>query len=101
MNNPFPAVEILFSDKSPDRLNSKDWSGKSIFSPLSEFSPTAQYQAKPHLVGNEASLYPTYCGDKKKMEKSYRNVTGTIFPSELREISASSLGKRQLVRRCE
>jgi len=52
-------------------------------------------------VGNSGSLYPTYCGDKKKIEKSYRKVTGTIFPNERRGISASPLRKPQLIRRCE
>jgi hypothetical protein len=101
MNNPFAAVEILFSNKSPDRLHPKDRSGKSIFSPLSRFSPTTQFQAKPHLVGNKTSLYPTYCGDKEKIEKSYKNVTRTIFPNELGRIPASPLRKPQLIRRCE
>jgi len=33
MDNPFAAVEILFFNKSPDRLKLKERSGKSIFQP--------------------------------------------------------------------
>jgi hypothetical protein len=33
MDFPFEAVEITFSDKSPDRLKTEDWSGKSDFQP--------------------------------------------------------------------
>jgi len=38
MDFPFAAVEILFSDKSPDRLYTKEWSGKSNFQPAFQVS---------------------------------------------------------------
>jgi hypothetical protein len=94
-------LKFNFQTNHPTVSNQKNGRESQFFSPLFGFSPTAQFQAKPHLVGNRASLYPTYCGDKKKMGKSYEKVTRTIFPNEFEGISASSLRKQQLVRRCE
>jgi hypothetical protein len=36
--------------------------------------PTAQFTAKPHLVGNVGSIYPTYCGGKEIFKKSCEGV---------------------------
>jgi hypothetical protein len=69
----FKMVEITFSDKSPDRLSAEERSGKSTFGLPPGIPPSCRFSAKPHLVGNIPTLYPTYCGDKKNFQKSYTN----------------------------
>jgi hypothetical protein len=81
---PFAAVEIYFATNHPTALTQKTGRENQLLSPLSKFSPTAQFQAKPHLVGNRASLYPTYCGDKKNLKKSYWNDIPKQNPVNLR-----------------
>jgi hypothetical protein len=72
MNLPFAAVEIVFQTNHPTVSKQKISREKfHIYALLFRPSPTAQLSAKPHLVGNVASLYPTYCGDKKIFQKSY------------------------------
>jgi hypothetical protein len=72
MNLPFAAVEIVFQTNHPTVLKQKISREKLHFNaPFLRSSPTAQLSAKPHLVGNDVSLYPTYCGDKKNFQKSY------------------------------
>jgi hypothetical protein len=71
----------------PTVLTQKTGRENQLHSPLSGFSPTAQFQAKPHLVGNERRICPTYCGCKKIFKKSCGKVTGTIFPNKIRQIS--------------
>ena len=71
--------KFYFVTNHPTALTQKTGRENQLLSPLFGFSPTAQFQAKPHLVGNSGSLYPTYCGDKKNIEKSYRKVTTIIY----------------------
>jgi hypothetical protein len=89
--------KFYFATNHPTALTQKTGRENQLHSPLSGFSPTAQFQAKPHLVGNSASLYPTYCGDKKNLKKSYWNDIPKQNPVNL----APALRKRQLIRRGE
>ncbi|HEY4983487.1 MAG TPA: hypothetical protein VIJ24_00330, partial [Verrucomicrobiae bacterium] len=81
----------------PTALTQKTGRENQLHSPLSGFSPTAQFQAKPHLVGNERRICPTYCGCKKILNKSYGNDIPKQNPANL----APALRKRQLIRRGE
>jgi hypothetical protein len=65
--------KFYFATNHPTALTQKTGRENSLFRPFLRLSPTARFQAKPHLVGNRASLYPTYCGDKKNFQKSYGN----------------------------
>jgi len=73
MDFPFAAVEILFSNKSPDRLYTKDWSGKSNFQPAFRVFANRPIPSETPFSGQCGSLYPTYCGDKKNLQKSYND----------------------------
>jgi hypothetical protein len=64
--------KFYFATNHPTALTQKTGRENQLLNLLSGFSPTAQFQAKPHLVGNSASLYPTYCGDKKNLKKKLR-----------------------------
>jgi hypothetical protein len=65
--------KFYFATNHPTALTQKTGRENQLLSPLSKLSPTAQFQAKPHLVGNSGSLYPTYCGSKKNFQKSYND----------------------------
>jgi hypothetical protein len=65
--------KFYFVTNHPTALTQKTGRENQLSSPLSGFSPTAQFRAKPHLVGNRRSLYPTYCGDKENFQKSCWN----------------------------
>ncbi|MGA2802710.1 MAG: hypothetical protein ABSE97_10145 [Verrucomicrobiota bacterium] len=74
MNFPFGAAEISFQTNHPTVSNQKTVGKIKFLTPLFRFSPTAPFPAKPHLVGNGESIYPTYCGGKEIFEKSYAVV---------------------------
>src|ERR1035437_6856996 len=76
--------KFYFVTNHPTALTQKTGRENQFFSPLSGFSPTAQFQAKPHLVGNIERLYPTYCGDKENFKKSYWNDIPKQNPANLR-----------------
>jgi len=91
-------VEISFSDKSPDRLTTEKRSGKQLFGLLPEILPSCRFPAKPHLVGNIPTLYPTYCG---KQEKFSKKLQQRYSPCECLKNPPSALQKPPLIRRCE
>jgi hypothetical protein len=74
MDFPSGAVEISFQTNHPTVSNQKTVGKIKLSNPLFRFSPTAPFPAKPHLVGNVGSVYPTYCGGKEIFKKSYEGV---------------------------
>src|SRR3974390_3389483 len=66
-------VEILFQTNHPTASEQKNGRENQLFGLLPEILPSCRFTAKPHLVGNRPTLYPTYCGDKKNFQKSYTN----------------------------
>jgi hypothetical protein len=75
--------KFYFATNHPTALTQKTGRENQLLSPLSGFSPTAQFQAKPHLVGNERRICPTYCGCKEILNKSYGNDIPKQNPANL------------------
>src|SRR5689334_3018794 len=65
---------MYFENKQPTGLTEAQ-SGKTTFAAHSIGFASLLAKAKPHLVGNDATLSPTHCGDKEIFKKSYSIVT--------------------------
>jgi hypothetical protein len=66
-------LKFCFQTNHPTASEQKNGREINFFGLLSEISPIDWFSAKPHLVGNTATLYATYSGDKKNFQKSYGN----------------------------
>src|SRR5690348_5570475 len=64
-------LKFRFHTNHPTASGQKNSRENQLFYPLPKTLPICQFSAKPHLVGNIPTLYPTYCGDKKNFQKSY------------------------------
>jgi hypothetical protein len=90
MNFPFEAVEITFSDKSPDRLKTEERSGNQIFRLTFQV-----FVNRPFL--NETPFSGQQQNSKHNMlwlqENFAKKVTKKIFANEINGIQASLLEK--------
>jgi hypothetical protein len=66
-------LKFHFQTNRPTASGQKNGREINFFGLLPEILPIRQFPVKPHLVGNNATIYPTYCGDKKNLQKSYTN----------------------------
>jgi hypothetical protein len=66
-------VKFRFQTNRPTASEQKNGRENNFLGLLPGISPTYKFPAKPHLVGNTATIYPTYSGDKKNFQKSYEN----------------------------
>jgi hypothetical protein len=77
-------LKFRFQTNHPTASEQKNGRENQLSSLLCEVLPTCSLPAKPHLVGNGATLYPTYCGDKENFQKSYTNDIPRAKPGKSR-----------------
>jgi len=75
-------VEIPFQTNHPTASEQKNGRENRLFGLLPRILPSCQFPTKPHLVGNRPTLYPTYCGDKKNFQKSYKDDIPHVNPQK-------------------
>jgi hypothetical protein len=72
MGIPLQAVEILFSDKSPDRLKTEDWSGKTDFWPTFQVFANRLILSETPFSGQRCEPIPNILYEQENFSKKLR-----------------------------